>query len=554
MADLFDRFSGSSGALAGHTADSGDTWSDPDGYAHINGSGSAWGSGDPGTTASFPVSSWTPPGTDYGVSMMLGADQFIAGNENGIMVRLVGSPGSEDGYLCYSVGASGSTISVGFLRWIHGDTYTLLGTLQTVSAAAGDVLFYTVAGTGSTVTLTVYQNGSLVYTIGDTNAARITSAGRVGIRILNGGGAGSGDFVRTLWAGSTSGPSAGVSPSSATVHRNGTRALSATGGLTNEVLNWTAGSGSFSGSPGSSVTYTAPGSGTSDTATWTSADLPTHTAAASITLDEGGTLALTGPTSGLTGSASTNFTVTATSLSGSDTTTHAVSTGETPSPGFQAFSSGSSSHIFTFTPTANGTHSVSITDSLGAAISGSPIVYTSTEGGTLALSGPSSGTTGSASTNFTVSAVGLSASNTVTPHSDSGGTFSPSSQAFSSGFSSHTFTYTPSADGAHAISITDTLGATLSGSPVAYTSSTPTPTPSPRRHRGGPAAAARKAAYIAGLRAQQLPAPDRAPAVKLTPTPTPPARPIPPAPPERPAINDSKPSKAKLDFPIRPRG
>ena len=89
----------------------------------------------------------------------------------------------------------------------------------------------------------------------------------------------------------------------------------------------------------------------------------------------------------------------------------------------------------------------------------------------LGLSGPSSGYTGIASTNFTVAATTLSGSDTVTPHSDSGGTFSPTSLSFGSGSSSLTFTYTPAANGVHEISITDTLGATISGSPVAYTSS-----------------------------------------------------------------------------------
>lgn len=88
----------------------------------------------------------------------------------------------------------------------------------------------------------------------------------------------------------------------------------------------------------------------------------------------------------------------------------------------------------------------------------------------LSFSGPSSGITGSASTNFTVTA-NLSGSDTVTPHSDTGGTFSPTSLTFSSGSSSQTFTYTPALDGAHSISITDSSSASISGSPITYTSS-----------------------------------------------------------------------------------
>ena len=113
--------------------------------------------------------------------------------------------------------------------------------------------------------------------------------------------------------------------------------------------------------------------------------------------------------------------------------------------------------------------------------------------GTLALSGPTSGTTGSPSTNFTATATSLAGSDTVTCHSDSGGSFTTSPLSFSSGSSSQTFTYTPAADGAHSISITDTLGATISGSPITYTSTTPSPTPTPtattqRQSRNGLAA------------------------------------------------------------------
>jgi hypothetical protein len=41
MADLFDRFSSSAGTLASHTADSGDTWSDPGAQWSLSGTGSA---------------------------------------------------------------------------------------------------------------------------------------------------------------------------------------------------------------------------------------------------------------------------------------------------------------------------------------------------------------------------------------------------------------------------------------------------------------------------------------------------------------------------------
>ena len=42
MADLFDRFIGSAGAITGHTADSGDTWGPSGTTMAINGSGSLY--------------------------------------------------------------------------------------------------------------------------------------------------------------------------------------------------------------------------------------------------------------------------------------------------------------------------------------------------------------------------------------------------------------------------------------------------------------------------------------------------------------------------------
>lgn len=130
---------------------------------------------------------------------------------------------------------------------------------------------------------------------------------------------------------------------------------------------------------------------------------------------------------------------------------------------------GSASGTYTFTPTAAGTHT------LGGATGGqnwyppAPITFTAVASNALTLSGPTFGFTGMASANFTVTATTLSGSDTVTPHS-TGGTFSPTSLSFSSGSSALTFTFTSTVDGSHSISITDSLGATIFGSPIAYVS------------------------------------------------------------------------------------
>lgn len=87
------------------------------------------------------------------------------------------------------------------------------------------------------------------------------------------------------------------------------------------------------------------------------------------------------------------------------------------------------------------------------------------------LSGPSSGTNGVASTNFTVGANGtITGTVTVTPNDAAdGGTFTPTSVAISSGTPTATFTYTPASVGVKTISITDDGGLT-DATPLSYTS------------------------------------------------------------------------------------
>jgi lysophospholipase L1-like esterase len=71
----------------------------------------------------------------------------------------------------------------------------------------------------------------------------------------------------------------------------------------------------------------------------------------------------------------------------------------------------------------------------------------------LALTGPSAGTTGTASTNFTVTP-NSAYTGTITPSDGgAGGTFSPSSISFSNSSTPQTFTYTPAATGTKTISI-----------------------------------------------------------------------------------------------------
>lgn len=79
---------------------------------------------------------------------------------------------------------------------------------------------------------------------------------------------------------------------------------------------------------------------------------------------------------------------------------------------------------------------------------------------TTTLTGPSSGTVGVASTNFTVGADGsITGTVTVTPSDGGGGgTFTPTSVAISSGTPTATFTYTPASTGAKSITLSNNGG------------------------------------------------------------------------------------------------
>jgi hypothetical protein len=86
------------------------------------------------------------------------------------------------------------------------------------------------------------------------------------------------------------------------------------------------------------------------------------------------------------------------------------------------------------------------------------------------LSGPSSGTVGSASTAFTVGANGvISGTVTVTPSdAANGGTFTPTSVNISAGAPTATFTYTPASVGAKSITVTNSGSLTNPGA-LTYT-------------------------------------------------------------------------------------
>lgn len=96
------------------------------------------------------------------------------------------------------------------------------------------------------------------------------------------------------------------------------------------------------------------------------------------------------------------------------------------------------------------------------------------------LTGPTSGTNGVASSNFTVGADGAITGDVVVTPSDGGdgGTFTPTTVTINSGSPTGTFTYTPASTGAKTISVTND-GGLANPSSISYTSNAPGDTTNP---------------------------------------------------------------------------
>jgi hypothetical protein len=285
MADLFDKFIGAAGPLSGHTADSLDTWPTAAVNVSLDGFGQLYGNNASPSNGIQPLSSWTPPGADYAVALVIGSAWVSgpdAGGYYGLIARGSGSVGSLTYYTAIFFGTSPPQFQI--YRVDSGNAGTQLGSTQNFgSVADNDLYTLTVVGS-SPVTLTFFQNGTQLYQTTDSSGSQITSAGSAGIWTQSYNPSHT-DQVRLFWAGAVSGPVQTISPSSAVVALSGTQSFTAAVQLAgDETLNWTATYGSISGSPGATVTYTAPASGTTDTITWTSYDLPGHTASALITL------------------------------------------------------------------------------------------------------------------------------------------------------------------------------------------------------------------------------------------------------------------------------
>ena len=263
MSDLFDRFVGSAGAITGHTADSLDTWGPSGTTLSIDGSGAAYSPAP--TTPGYDfagISSWTPPGTDYSASIVLGANARNLVNVGLVLRGTSASVGNLDAYLVYLTVGTPDTLDIYHETKVSGSNTLVqeVGTQQTLgsSFAAGDTWTATIAGTVTPV-ITVFRNGTQVYQATDSSGTVIATAGHPGFMIVepNGGDASSA-VISTMWAGAIGGPTETITPSTVTVLLGGTQSFTAATAHSGETFSWTATHGSISGSA-ATETYTAQG-------------------------------------------------------------------------------------------------------------------------------------------------------------------------------------------------------------------------------------------------------------------------------------------------------
>ena len=187
---------------------------------------------------------------------------------------------------------------------------------------------------------------------------------------------------------------------------------------------------------------------------------------------------MSGPATGPTSSASTNFTVGVTPVGGTITGTVVVtpsdaSGGGTFSPTTISLTAGSPTGTFTYTAASNGAKTISVTNN-GSLTNPSNITYTasSTAATAIAVSGPSGGVTGVASTSYTASANGVITGTVIITPACATGSFSPSTVSISAATPNATFTYTPASTGAKTISFTNN-GSLTNQANLTYTVTAP---------------------------------------------------------------------------------
>jgi hypothetical protein len=174
---MTDNFTGTS-LLTAHTADTGQTWAVLQTGVAIQqrvASGSVYHD----TLSAEACSSFTPDAANHEATITIIKQAISGAPEIGMWLRATIDATNPRGYMGRFLEGSGYQ----FYRLDAGVSYAQIGSNTAGSLSNGDTLRFTVSGTGASVTLTLYKNGTQVAQVTDSNASRITANGKVGIHL-----------------------------------------------------------------------------------------------------------------------------------------------------------------------------------------------------------------------------------------------------------------------------------------------------------------------------------------------------------------------------------
>lgn len=226
-----------------------------------------------------------------------------------------------------------------------------------------------------------------------------------------------------------------------------------------------------SGTPTGTFTYTPTSTGAKTISVTNNGGLSNPSNITYTVSTNASAVTMTGPSAGVVGGASSNFTIAANGIiTGTVVVTPSDSAGGgTFTPTSVSINSTTPSATFTYTAASVGTKTISVTND-GGLSNPSNISYTASLAvATIALIGPAAGYVSAASDNYTATISGTFAGSVIVTPSDSagGGTFTPTTVTLTTGARSASFTYTPASIGSKTISITNNGGHT-NPSPLSY--------------------------------------------------------------------------------------
>jgi hypothetical protein len=431
-----------------------------DGTSVCSVSDSTYDYGSPGTRAYSSTAGTSTTGaqcyaiaTDPQLAAWSGADSGAAGVASATITLTLEAPSTLGSTATLSDGGDGGTFSPTSLTWAAGSSSGMGATV------AGFTYKAATAGT-KTLTATISNTSGVSTTVTGGSLSFTASASAVGYTLTgpaNGEtGVASTNFTLT--------PASTVTSDSIALSDEGAGGTFSPAG----PLVFTA------SSTAQTFTYT-PGSVGAKTLALTSADGGVITGSPWSYTSESATAvgyAIGGATTSTSGVASASITVTPASTVTSDTVSYVSSDGSdafSPASPLTFTSSAAAKDITLTAKSPAGVRTITFTSADGGVITGSPWTLTATAIG-LTLTGPASGVTGVASTNFTVLPASTTTDSIALSDEGAGGAFTPASPLiFTAGAAAQTFTYTPASVGPKTLSLTSADGAAITGSPFTYT-------------------------------------------------------------------------------------